>query len=71
VLAYPQWRVLRRAVANAWWWIPTNSAAWALGMAVIFAAMDLTFKQPTPAGSAAVIAGALLLAGAVVGAVPG
>jgi hypothetical protein len=71
VLAYPQWRVLRRVVAKAWWWIPANSAAWALGMMVIFAAMDLAFKQPTPVGSAMVIAGALLLAGAVVGAVHG
>ena len=71
ILAYPQWRVLRRVVANAWWWIPANSVAWAFGMAIIFAAMDLAFAQATPAGSAAVIAAALLLAGAAVGAVHG
>jgi len=71
VLAYPQWRVLRRVVTHAWWWIPANSAAWAFGMAIIFAAMDLAFSQPSPVGSAVVIAGALLLAGAAVGAVHG
>lgn len=71
VLAFPQWRVLRRVVMKAWWWIPANAIAWALGMAIIFAAMDLAFNQATTVGSAGVIAGALLLAGAVVGAVHG
>jgi hypothetical protein len=71
VLAYPQWRVLRRVVTKAWWWIPANSIAWAFGMAIIFAAMDLAFNQATTTGSVGVIAGALLLAGAVVGAVHG
>ncbi len=71
VLAYPQWRVLRQVVDNAWTWLPANAIGWAFGMAIIFAAMDLAFKQATTAGSVAVIAGALLLAGAVVGAVHG
>jgi hypothetical protein len=35
VLGVPQWWVLRRHVAHAWWWIPANAAAWALGMPVI------------------------------------
>ncbi len=71
VLAYPQWRLLRRVVEKAWWWIPANAIAWAFGMAIIFAAMDLAFKQASTVGSAAVLATALLLAGAVVGAVHG
>jgi len=71
VLAYPQWRLLRRVVEKAWWWIPANAIAWAFGMAIIFAAMDLAFNQASTVGSAAVIATALLLAGAVVGAVHG
>jgi hypothetical protein len=71
VLAYPQWRVLRKAADKAWVWLPANSAAWALGMVVIFAAMDIAFQMPTLAGSIAAIAIALLLAGALVGAVHG
>jgi len=71
VLAYPQWRVLRKAADEAWVWLPANSAAWALGMVVIFAAMDIAFQMPTLAGSIAAIAIALLLAGALVGAVHG
>ena len=71
VLAYPQWRILRKVADQAWLWIPANSAAWALGMAVIFAAMDIAFGMPTLTGSIAAIAIALLLAGALVGAVHG
>lgn len=71
VLAYPQWRVLRQAVARAGIWIPANAIAWALGMAIIFAAMDLAFAQSSPAGSVVILAGALLLAGAAVGAIHG
>ena len=71
VLAYPQWRVLRRVVTNSWIWLPANAIAWAFGMAIIFAAMDLAFNQASTSGSLTVIAGALLLAGGMVGAVHG
>ncbi len=43
VLGYPQYRVLRKAVADAWIWIPANCLAWALGMPVIFASVDRAY----------------------------
>jgi hypothetical protein len=71
VLGYPQWRVLRGNVTKAGLWIPANSVAWALGMPIIFAAMDLAFASPTLLGSLVILAASLLLTGAVVGAVHG
>jgi hypothetical protein len=69
-LAVPQWRVLRRYVAGAGWWVPANSAAWAVGMVLVFQAAGST---PWPL-SVATLAGPvvlLTLAGAAVGAVHG
>lgn len=74
VLAYPQWRVLRRAVKDAWLWIPANCLAWALGMPTITAAVDrayAAYAAGSLAGTIAIMAGALALAGALVGAVHG
>jgi hypothetical protein len=71
ILALPQWRVLRRAVKSAWVWLPANAVAWALGMPVIFAAVDLAYNTGAVAGAVAVMAAALALTGAVVGAVHG
>jgi hypothetical protein len=71
ILALPQWRVLRRAAPRAWVWLPANAAAWALGMPVIFAAVDLAYNTGTVAGAVAVMAAALALTGALVGAVHG
>lgn len=74
VLGYPQWRELRRAVRGAWLWIPANSLAWALGMPAIFAAVDrayAVYATGSPGGAVAVMAAALALAGAIVGAVHG
>lgn len=45
VLAYPQWRVLRKAVPGAWLWLPANCAAWALGMPAVFAAIDFAQRS--------------------------
>jgi len=71
ILAYPQWRVLRKVAEGAWIWLPANCAAWALGMPTIFAAMDIAFRSPTLLGSLAIIALGVLLAGMLVGAVHG
>ena len=70
ILALPQWRVLRRAAPRASIWLPAN-AAWALGMPGIFAAVDLAYNAGTVAGAVAVMAAALALTGAAVGAVHG
>jgi hypothetical protein len=41
ILGAVQWRVLRRTVPDAGRWLWANAAAWAVGMPVIFAGMDL------------------------------
>ena len=71
VLALPQWRVLRRQARRAWAWLPANAAAWALGMPVIFAAVDLAYRAGTIPGAVGIMAAALALTGAIVGAVHG
>jgi hypothetical protein len=71
VLALAQWIVLRRHVRNAWWWLPANSAAWLLGMPVIFAAVDMAQNASSPGQALLIFVGALALTGAIVGAVHG
>lgn len=72
VLSFVQWRVLDRAkIEGAGWWIPANMLAWAAGMPVIFAGMDLAFAMPGVWQSVFIIAGALLIAGVAVGAIQG
>lgn len=71
VLSFAQWLVLRGKVKRAGLWIPANLLAWAFGMPVIFQAMDWAFKLPTLWQSVLVVAGGLLVAGAVVGAIHG
>lgn len=74
VLGWPQWRLLRRGAPKAWIWLPANSVAWALGMPIIFAAVDVAQRAGSMVGTAAialVVLVALALAGAVVGAVHG
>jgi hypothetical protein len=71
VLGIPQWRILRRFMRHAGWWVAANAVAWAAGMPVIF-----LVAGAMPANvSAAVIVGAVVAAcagaGAVVGAVHG
>lgn len=71
VLATPQWVVLRRHVGRAGWWIPANTAGWALGMPLVFVAISLApFGGPLWA-ILLVVALGLAAAGAVVGAVHG
>jgi hypothetical protein len=71
ILALPQWHILRRHARRARAWLPANAAAWAIGMPVIFAAVDLAYRAGTIAGAAGILAAALALTGAIVGAVHG
>jgi hypothetical protein len=71
VLSFAQWWVLRRRAHRAGLWIPANMLAWALGMPIIFAGLDLAFRQGALWRSVLVIGAALLTAGAAVGTVHG
>lgn len=72
VLGAPQWWILRRYLRDAWWWIPAQSAAWAVGMVVIFLGVGMI---PVEGGVTALVAlivlGSLAVAGALVGAIHG
>ena len=70
ILAVPQWRVLRRYVAGAGWWVPANSAAWAVGMVLVVQAVSSTTWTLSVATLARRVA-LLTLAGAAVGAIHG
>lgn len=71
VLSFAQYLVLRKTAKKAGIWIPANMLAWAAGMPVLFQGMDLAYRQASMASSVLVIAGALLLAGLLVGAIHG
>lgn len=71
ILALPQWLVLRRALPDAGWWIPANSAAWLVGMPVIFLGVGLLGEDSAAGTVVAVVAATLGLAGSLVGAVHG
>jgi hypothetical protein len=71
VLSFAQWLVLRSHARRAGWWIPANMLAWAFGMPIIFLGMDLAFKGYAVWQTVSVIAGAILVAGLVVGAIHG
>lgn len=71
VLAAWQWRVLRRHVTGAGWWVPANALAWAVAMPLIFMAAGLPLPRD---GLLALLAAAVTViggAGAVVGAIQG
>jgi uncharacterized membrane protein YhaH (DUF805 family) len=71
ILGLPQWGVLRRWTPRGWRWIAANSAAWALGMPIIFlVAGGLPPGLPVAVIIVLVLA-TLAAAGAVVGAVHG
>jgi hypothetical protein len=71
VLSFAQWLELRGKVERAGIWIPANMLAWAFGMPVIFWGMDVAFNLAAMWQSVLVVAGSLLVAGAVVGAIHG
>ena len=71
VLSFAQFLALRGHVAHAGRWIPANMLAWAVGMPVVFWAIDLAFKLSSTAAAVALMATALLTMGAIVGAIHG
>jgi len=71
VLAFFQWRALRRHFNRAGWWVPANSLAWAVGMPLIFLSMDTVFSLQSPAAMVLAFLGTLALTGALVGAIHG
>lgn len=71
ILSFFQARELRKSVGDARSWIPANMLAWAVGMPVIFAAIDRAFLQPERWAQVLLMAIALLLMGAIVGAIHG
>jgi hypothetical protein len=71
LLAIFQWLALRKVLRKAWLWLPANAAAWALGMPVIFLGAQANEFTSNLAAIAALVAIAIFVAGAVVGAVHG
>ena len=71
VLSFAQWLTMRGKVRRAGLWIPANMLAWFFGMPVIFWGIDLAFKMSALWQSVLLMAGTLLLAGTVVGAIHG
>ena len=71
VLSFAQGLALRGKAQRAGLWIPANMLAWAVGMPIIFGAIDLAFKLPAAWQAVLLMAAVLLLTGAVVGAIHG
>ncbi|MDH7485434.1 MAG: hypothetical protein QHJ81_04065 [Anaerolineae bacterium] len=71
ILSAAQWAALRRHVGRAWRWLPANALAWAAGMPLIFAGIDLAQKVGSVLAGILVVGAAIAIAGAVVGAVHG
>jgi hypothetical protein len=71
ILGFAQWRVLRDATRRAGKWLWANALAWAVGMPIILAGMDLVPWQGSAAARVAAIYLVCLAAGAAVGAVHG
>ena len=71
VLGIPQWRVLRRHVQRAHWWVWANAAAWLVGMPLVFLGAGASPVGASPWGIAATIALTIAAAGAAAGAVHG
>ena len=71
VLGVVQWLALRRLVRRAALWVPANALAWACGMVVIFAGIDLALGGGFSPGIVPILALTLACAGALVGAVHG
>jgi hypothetical protein len=71
ILGVFQWRVLKRHVARSRTWLWANLVAWAVGMPVIFAGMDMVPWEGSPGVRTLSIYLVCLVAGMVVGAVHG
>jgi len=71
VLSSAQWLVLRKKVSRANVWIPANMLAWLVGMPLIFWGIDIAGRLESMVCIVGFMAGVLLLAGLVVGAIHG
>jgi hypothetical protein len=71
VLGIPQWRVLRRHVQRAHWWVWANAAAWVAGMPLVFLGAGSSPVGAPPWTVALMIALTIAAAGATVGAIHG
>lgn len=71
VLSFAQWLVLRKKVSRAGWWVPANMLAWLVGMPIIFLGIDAAQRGQPLAQTVLLLAGCLLLTGAIVGAIHG
>jgi hypothetical protein len=68
VLAFFQWRSLRQHVQRAWWWLPANAIAWAVGMPIISLGAHMGAYATAPLLIVLGVAATLAVAGAAVGA---
>lgn len=71
VLAFVQWIALRRRVSRAWLWLPANSAAWLVGMPIIFAGTSAIQPNAGAFEAALIMLASIAVAGTAVGAVHG
>lgn len=71
VLAVPQWRVLRRHVDRAGWWLPANAVAWAAAIPLIFLVASADLPAVGLLLLCATIVTVIAGAGALVGAIHG
>ena len=71
MLSFAQWLAMRGVVKGSKIWIPANMLAWAAGMPLIFAGIDLAQRLQPLWQILSVMAVVLLITGAVVGAIHG
>ena len=71
VLSFAQWLALRKKVPRAGWWVPANMLAWLAGMPIIFWGISAAQKGQALPQMVLLMAGCLLVAGAVVGGIHG
>lgn len=71
ILSIAQWWVLRNHVTRAWRWLPANAVAWAVGMPLIFAGIDLVERMGQPLYAVLALGSTIALTGAIVGAIHG
>jgi hypothetical protein len=71
ILASVQVVVLRRHVANAWWWVPANGLAWALALPLTYLGPSVMADLGVNVLGVGVLLASVIAAGAVVGAVHG
>lgn len=71
VLSFAQWLAMRKGVKQAGWWVPANMLAWLVGMPIVFWGIDAAQKGQSLLQTVWMLAGCLLLTGAVIGAIHG